>query len=167
MIHTLSAAVPLLTNKRIHSLMTGLPWVLALAAGAHLANLARSDFSAIQVTEDRPMPSQSIEPEPTTMPRVDASMLIHQSALFGVAKREPEAAPVETRLDLNLIATFTHANPEIAMALISQQGSAPEPYRIGDTVGGDGALVEIRSGSVVLNRNNRLEALHLEMINTE
>lgn len=167
MIHALSAAVPLLTNKRIHSLMTGLPWVLALAAGAHLANLARSDFSATQGPENRPMASLSVEPEPVTMPRVDASSLIHQAALFGVAKKEPESAPVETRLDLNLIATFTHANPALAMALISQQGSAPERYRIGDTVGGDGALVEIRSGMVVLNRNNRLEALHLEMINTE
>lgn len=101
------------------------------------------------------------------MNRTTALDVIRQAEIFGVAASTPTTetiAPVETRLDLNLVATFTHTDPALAMALIAEQGMEPLRYRIGDAVGGDGELIEIRSGAVILKRNDRHEVLNLRLL---
>lgn len=99
--------------------------------------------------------------------RSQMAATINQAALFGrldAAAVAEVANPIETRLDLTLVATFTHRDPALAIALISESGMPPVRYRIGDLIQGDAELIEVRAGSVILKRNERHESLSLAVM---
>jgi len=120
---------------------------------------------------------------PQQTPTVDPSMLrlttinneqrgalspaeIERWKLFGIP---PEAAPEqraidapETRLRLELLGLFQHSTPDMARAIIAEQGKDAELFRPGDKVPGNAELVEVLGDRVILRRQGQLETLRLK-----
>jgi len=88
--------------------------------------------------------------------------------LFGrhiVEKSAPKQKDIpETRLDLVLKGTFTHAENEKASALIAPSNKKTDRYFVGDQVPGGAELVAVHRGEVILRRNGQDESLKLPML---
>lgn len=91
---------------------------------------------------------------------------VRQWQVFGPAQaaatNQPTQAP-ETRLRLELLGVFQHADPAQAGAIIAQQGKEGELLRPGERVPGNATLEEIYPDQVILNRMGQREALKLKM----
>ena len=69
----------------------------------------------------------------------------------------------ETRLQLTLLGTFTHEQPEKASALIAKHKGNAKRYYIGDDISG-AELIAISAGEVTLRRNGQDELLKLPIL---
>ena len=94
-----------------------------------------------------------------------SSRQVAEWRLFGDFQAEqvsvqPVDAP-ETRLRLELVGLFQHADGTLARAIIAEQGRDAELYRPGDRVPGNAVLEEIYADRVILRRQGQLETLRL------
>lgn len=88
--------------------------------------------------------------------------------LFGRVAAAPDAtralAPAEapeTRLNVQLLGVLSSPDPVAARAIIASAGSPEKHYQVGDRLPAGAAIAEIRSDSVLLERNGRFETLRL------
>lgn len=85
--------------------------------------------------------------------------------LFGDYQAEPQRIePVDapdTRLRLELVGLFQHADGTLARAIIAEQGGDADLYRPGDSVPGNAVLEDIYADRVILRRQGQLETLRL------
>jgi hypothetical protein len=85
--------------------------------------------------------------------------LARMAMLFGPTSPSSEEAP-RTNLQLRLLSSFSHPQPERASALIAAEGAPAQLFRIGDSVVPGVTLGEVHSRYVTLLRNQRSELLH-------
>lgn len=105
---------------------------------------------------------------PSTNRASQQSSLTKPLPLFGVVAPPPsnpnemdiESLP-ETRLELSLVGTFTHADTGQASALIAEEGGRARQIFIGEAIVEDAILVQVQQGYVTLRRNGQDEILKL------
>ncbi len=152
------------TNRR-PSLLIAL--LIALVSAGVLAFTIHNDHAML--TSNPSPASVASSPEVPAGAATEAVPSGNLSALFGVAQQEkkqqdaPEKLP-ETRLNLTLVGTFTHAESARASALIAESGQSSKRYFVGDVVPGDAELVNVNAGNVVLRRNGQDEVLKLPIL---
>lgn len=160
------------SGKSLGSILPWLASILLIMAAVNLGFMVRNDLFTPSTPERQHLEKDHqqgsiLSPALAPITRSQAVETINRAALFGGLDTElvPEITdPIETRLDLTLVATFTHRDPNLAMALISESGMLPVRYRIGDLIQGSAELVDVRAGSVILKRNDRHESLSLSVM---
>lgn len=145
-------------------------WLLALILVVWLAKVLADTFLVwLSGPQDVVPPRQDLpQVTVTDQGRGDVRLSSRQVAdwrLFGEYQAQQQTAePVdapETRLRLELVGLFQHADGTLARAIIAEQGGDAELYRPGDRVPGNAVLEDIYSDRVILRRQGQLETLRL------
>lgn len=79
--------------------------------------------------------------------------------IFGTAQRAESGPPPATNLQLTLLGSFVHSDPQRSSALIQRQGQPAQRYGLGSEVGNGVRLEAIYADRVELLRNGRRESL--------
>lgn len=141
---------------------------LLLVTAVVLALVVKSDYDLL-IPVNTSGANNEVSPKEHTKPHQSA--LISDSkvgSLFGhviegaVASTQKDIP--ETRLDLVLKGTFTHAEDTKASALIAPSNKQTNRYFVGDHVPGGAELVAVHPGEVILRRNGQDERLKLPML---
>lgn len=83
----------------------------------------------------------------------------HIAQLFGTAQRPDNGPPPATTLQLTLLGSFVHSDPQRSSALIQRQGQPTQRYGLGSEVDNGVRLEAIYADHVELLRNGRRESL--------
>lgn len=135
-------------------------WLGPVLAGGIFASTLIDDVSHLLTEPEAPKTKASQQAQ---RPSVSAGQ-IAQKNLMGVIGAKASASadnkPLPTtRLSLTLSGTFTHSDPELASALISQKGKTAKRYKIGQSVPGGAKLHAVNAQSVTISRGGTLEEL--------
>ncbi len=79
--------------------------------------------------------------------------------LFGSAKQADSGPPPATNLQLTLLGSFVHSDPQRSSALIQRQGQSAQRYAVGMEVDNGVRLDAVYADRVELLRNGRRESL--------
>lgn len=79
--------------------------------------------------------------------------------LFGSAKQADSGPPPATNLQLTLLGSFVHSDPQRSSALIQRQGQSAQRYTVGMEVDNGVRLEAVYADRVELLRNGRRESL--------
>ncbi|HEX5418527.1 MAG TPA: type II secretion system protein GspC [Gammaproteobacteria bacterium] len=117
---------------------------------------------------ERPAPVVAPPPQQGESAAGENLSALSDSHLFGKPPAAaPRPAPVvdapETTLSLTLTGLVARSNPAKGLAIISSARNQQKNYAVGQSiVGGGGATLQsVYTDRVILNRNGRLETLHL------
>lgn len=140
------------------------PLLLSLVV-ALLIGQAQADFALLKPSVSSN--AQATEPTDTAATPASPSITaILGGNLFGNIDITPQGksaeAPVElveTRLNIQLLGTFTHSDALQASALIADGSKRTKRYFVHDQIPGNAELVAVHKAHVVLRRNGRDELL--------
>lgn len=167
--------MPLNANYRklLQRALPGLRWLVALLLVVWLAKVLADTMLLWFAGPSEPVAPRNDLPEVSRLDqgRVEVALStrqVEQWRLFGEYQAEqrveqPVEAP-DTRLRLELVGLFQHADGTLARAIIAEQGGDAELYRPGDRVPGNATLEEIYPDRVILRRQGQLETLRLREI---
>ncbi|WP_238338927.1 type II secretion system protein N [Pseudomonas berkeleyensis] len=79
--------------------------------------------------------------------------------LFGTPRQADSGPPPATNLQLTLLGSFVHSDPQRSSAMIQRQGQSPQRYAIGTDVDNGVRLDAVYADRVELVRNGRRESL--------
>lgn len=79
--------------------------------------------------------------------------------LFGTPRQADSGPPPATNLQLTLLGSFVHSDPQRSSAMIQRQGQSPQRYTIGTDVDNGVRLDAVYADRVELVRNGRRESL--------
>ncbi|VXC64690.1 Type II secretion system protein N [Pseudomonas sp. 8Z] len=79
--------------------------------------------------------------------------------LFGPPQENADGPAPATNLQLTLLGSFVHSDPQRSSALIQRQGQPAQRYRVGSEVDNGVRLDSVQPDHVELRRNGRLESL--------
>jgi general secretion pathway protein C len=148
---------------------------LLLVTAVALALVAKDDYSLLM-----PVSSSSANDDANDNSSQKKHSKPHQSTLISDSKvgslfgrvieetRTPTQKDIpETRLDLVLKGTFTHAEDTKASALIAPSNKKTDRYFVGDQVPGGAELIAVHRGEIILRRNGQDERLKLPMLKVD
>ena len=150
--------------------LPGLRWLLALILVVWLAKVLADTMLLWLGGPQAPVFPRNDLPEVSRLDQGHAEVVlstrqVEQWQLFGdYQAQERVEQPVEapdTRLRLELVGLFQHADGTLARAIIAEQGGDAELYRPGDRVPGNAVLEDIYADRVILRRQGQLETLRL------
>lgn len=102
---------------------------------------------------------------PATSPSSQAANPLEQRAqapiaqLFGTPRPAEEGPPPATNLQLTLLGSFVHSDPQRSSAVIQRQGQSVQRYTVGAEVDNGVRLDAVYADRVELLRNGRRESL--------
>ncbi|WP_442964708.1 type II secretion system protein N [Pseudomonas sp. GOM7] len=102
-----------------------------------------------------PLPTASSASNSAPTPTTSAPI----AQLFGTAQRPESGPPPATNLQLTLLGSFVHSDPQRSSALIQRQGQPAQLYRLGSEVDNGVRLDAVYADHVELLRNGRRESL--------
>lgn len=102
-------------------------------------------------------PVQPPTPQTAATPEQRAQAPIAQ--LFGTPRQADSGPPPATNLQLTLLGSFVHNDPQRSSALIQRQGQSAQRYSVGMEVDNGVRLDAVYAGRVELLRNGRRESL--------
>ncbi len=104
---------------------------------------------------------QTTTQEPLSEERIAQWQLFGEKASEPAQEEEIKDAP-DTRLNVELVGLFAHKNPQLAVAVIAEQGKDATLYRVGDSLNNNVEVVEIHTDRVILRRQGKYEALRMK-----
>ncbi|MGP0172331.1 type II secretion system protein N [Pseudomonas sp. NCHU5208] len=102
-----------------------------------------------------PLPTASSASDSAPTPTTSAPI----AQLFGTAQRPESGPPPATNLQLTLLGSFVHSDPQRSSAMIQRQGQPAQLYGLGSEVDNGVRLDAIYADHVELLRNGRRESL--------
>ncbi len=148
-------------NRHAQPIIHGLGAIALVCLLSMLAMQAWQDGSRL-LTPPPPVatatkaPTGSANSSLSSQALVNINMMGHSNQ--AIATTNNKSLPT-TRLQLQLRGTFTHSDPKQASALIAERNKSAKRYHNKEALPGGATLAEVRSDSVVLSRNGRLENL--------
>lgn len=125
--------------------------LLILAMSISLAWQTAEWLRLLRAPASLDSPHASNLPAPTSGQRLDL--------LFGASNLDSTAAPPATNLRLTLLGSFVHTDPTRSSAIIRQEGSEAQRYRVASEVASGVRLHAVYADRVELVRNGRRESL--------
>lgn len=99
------------------------------------------------------------QPPSQAAPSLEQRIQAPIAQLFGTPRQADSGPPPATNLQLTLLGSFVHSDPQRSSAMIQRQGQSPQRYAIGTDVDNGVRLDAVYADRVELVRNGRRESL--------